>query len=289
MSDYTRQKDFSAKDALTTGDPDKIIKGADVDEEFDAIVTAIATKQDAVSGAITGHVATLSSTGLVQDSGTALADLATDAEVTAEVALKAPLASPTFTGTVTVPTPSASTDAATKQYVDDEVGGVPGGAWELLSSVSASGASSVDMNITDINAGALADDYISFVVFGIGTATGNPNFTFRLKESGSVVNSSSAYYVTSSGETYMQIYDLDRNWAFSFQVLGTRSGRRANVIAGDYESYTTAGGGASKQQQTFGDFTGATRMSTNAADGINFTVSTGTIDGEIRLYGVKNA
>ena len=31
---------------------------------------------------------------------------------------KAPLASPTFTGTVTVPTPSASTDAATKGYVD---------------------------------------------------------------------------------------------------------------------------------------------------------------------------
>jgi hypothetical protein len=32
--------------------------------------------------------------------------------------LKAPLASPTFTGTVTVPTPSNSTDAATKGYVD---------------------------------------------------------------------------------------------------------------------------------------------------------------------------
>lgn len=31
---------------------------------------------------------------------------------------KAPLASPTFTGTVTVPTPSNSTDAATKEYVD---------------------------------------------------------------------------------------------------------------------------------------------------------------------------
>ena len=30
----------------------------------------------------------------------------------------APLASPTFTGTVTVPTPTADTDAATKAYVD---------------------------------------------------------------------------------------------------------------------------------------------------------------------------
>jgi len=34
------------------------------------------------------------------------------------LALKAPLASPTFTGTVTVPTPSNNTDATTKAYVD---------------------------------------------------------------------------------------------------------------------------------------------------------------------------
>ena len=35
--------------------------------------------------------------------------------------LKAPLASPTFTGTVTVPTPSNGTDAATKIYVDSQI------------------------------------------------------------------------------------------------------------------------------------------------------------------------
>ena len=35
-----------------------------------------------------------------------------------QFAAKAPLASPTFTGTVTVPTPSNNTDAATKAYAD---------------------------------------------------------------------------------------------------------------------------------------------------------------------------
>lgn len=40
---------------------------------------------------------------------------------------KAPLASPTFTGTVTVPTPTNSTDAATKGYVDTEIAGVSSG------------------------------------------------------------------------------------------------------------------------------------------------------------------
>ena len=38
--------------------------------------------------------------------------------INSAIALKAPLSSPTFTGTVTVPTPSNDTDAATKSYVD---------------------------------------------------------------------------------------------------------------------------------------------------------------------------
>lgn len=38
--------------------------------------------------------------------------------------LKAPLASPTFTGTVTVPAPSGDTDAATKTYVDSLANGI---------------------------------------------------------------------------------------------------------------------------------------------------------------------
>lgn|GEM_PF-1588343 len=41
--------------------------------------------------------------------------------LTTNLAAKAPLASPTFTGTVTVPTPSNNTDAATKAYVDTQV------------------------------------------------------------------------------------------------------------------------------------------------------------------------
>lgn len=46
MSDYSRQVDFSAKDALSPGDPAKLIKGTDVDSEFDAILTAVNSKYD---------------------------------------------------------------------------------------------------------------------------------------------------------------------------------------------------------------------------------------------------
>lgn len=46
MSDYTQITDFSAKDALLTGDPNKIIYGSAFDAEFAAIAVAVATKYD---------------------------------------------------------------------------------------------------------------------------------------------------------------------------------------------------------------------------------------------------
>lgn len=46
MSDYTQITDYSAKDALSSGDAEKIILGADIDAELAAISTAIATKYD---------------------------------------------------------------------------------------------------------------------------------------------------------------------------------------------------------------------------------------------------
>lgn len=46
MSDYTKTTNFTAKDALSSGDPLKLIKGSYFDTEFDNIATAIATKYD---------------------------------------------------------------------------------------------------------------------------------------------------------------------------------------------------------------------------------------------------
>lgn len=46
MSDYTQLTDFSAKDALASGNPSKVIKGSEHDAEYAAISTAIASKAD---------------------------------------------------------------------------------------------------------------------------------------------------------------------------------------------------------------------------------------------------
>ena len=41
MSDYTKAVDFAAKDALATGDANKLVKGTEIDAEFSAIETAV--------------------------------------------------------------------------------------------------------------------------------------------------------------------------------------------------------------------------------------------------------
>lgn len=46
MSNYTKATDFAAKDSLPTGNAAKVVKGTEIDDEFAAIQTAIATKLD---------------------------------------------------------------------------------------------------------------------------------------------------------------------------------------------------------------------------------------------------
>ena len=112
MSDYTRQEDFSVKDALTTGDPNKVIKGSEVDSEFDALVTAVATKIDALSGHTTNDIVYLNSVGKLVDAGILYTDIAQLSGTQTITGAK------TFTGATIVPTPTANTHAATKTYVD---------------------------------------------------------------------------------------------------------------------------------------------------------------------------
>ena len=51
MSNYTKTVNFAAKDSLTTGDANKVVKGTEIDTEFNNIATAIATKLES-SGAL---------------------------------------------------------------------------------------------------------------------------------------------------------------------------------------------------------------------------------------------
>lgn len=88
MSNYTKLTAYDTKDALTTGDPLKRVKGTELDDEFDAIATAIATKADSVSPSFSG-----TPTAPTASFGTDTTQLATTAFVKAALAAVYPVGS----------------------------------------------------------------------------------------------------------------------------------------------------------------------------------------------------
>ena len=54
MTDYTKTVDFAVKDGLASGNAGKAIKGTEHDTEYNNIATAIATKLNKASPAMTG-------------------------------------------------------------------------------------------------------------------------------------------------------------------------------------------------------------------------------------------
>ena len=82
MSNYTQSTNFATKDALSSGDPLKIVKGTEINTEFNNISTAIATKADLASPTFTGTP--LAPTASAGTNNTQLATTAyADAAVTA--------------------------------------------------------------------------------------------------------------------------------------------------------------------------------------------------------------
>jgi len=69
MSNYNKATNFAVKDTLTSGDPDKVVSGAEIDNEFNSIASAVSSKADKVSAATTDNFAALDANGNLKDSG----------------------------------------------------------------------------------------------------------------------------------------------------------------------------------------------------------------------------
>lgn len=80
MSNYTKATNFATKDTLPTGDSGKIVKGTEIDSEFNAIASAISSKADTASPSFTGTPSAPTAT-----SGSNTTQIATTAFVTAAV------------------------------------------------------------------------------------------------------------------------------------------------------------------------------------------------------------
>jgi hypothetical protein len=70
MSNYVKSTDFAAKDALASGNAGKIVKGTEIDTEFNNIATAVATKADLASPTFTGTPALPTGTTAVTQTST---------------------------------------------------------------------------------------------------------------------------------------------------------------------------------------------------------------------------
>ena len=88
MSNYTKATNFATKDTLPTGDSNKIVKGTEIDNEFNALSGAISSKADIASPTFTGTPAAPTATA-----GSNTTQIATTAFVTAALAAVYPVGS----------------------------------------------------------------------------------------------------------------------------------------------------------------------------------------------------
>ena len=84
MANYVKATNFLVKDSLVSGDPAKLIKGTEIDTEFNAIATSVSSKADTNSTVLTGiplaptastgnSTTQIATTAFVQAAATALA------------------------------------------------------------------------------------------------------------------------------------------------------------------------------------------------------------------------
>lgn len=88
MSSYVKATNFATKDSLPTGDSNKIVKGTEIDNEFNSIAGAISSKADLASPSLTG-----TPSAPTAPFGTNTTQLATTAFVTAALQAVYPVGS----------------------------------------------------------------------------------------------------------------------------------------------------------------------------------------------------
>lgn len=88
MANYVKATNFATKDTLPTGDANKIVKGTEIDNEFNAIAGAVSSKADLASPTFTGTPAAPTAIA-----GTNTTQLATTAFVTAALGAIYPVGS----------------------------------------------------------------------------------------------------------------------------------------------------------------------------------------------------
>ena len=182
MTNYTKATNFATKDALSSGNPLKIVKGTEIDTEFNNIATAVATKADLASPTFTGTPTLPTGTiATTQSAGSNTTTIATTAFVQAAIALLYPVGS-IYTNA------SVSTNPATLlgfgTWTAFGAGRVPVGfdsGNALFDTAEETGGSADAITVSHTHTATVTDpghNHLAFVYGGftqVGVATANVN------------------------------------------------------------------------------------------------------------------
>jgi len=222
VSNYTKTTNFTSKDSLSTGNPLKIVRGAEHDTEYSNIATAIQTKADLASPALTGTATAVNLTvsgNLVVGTDTATTNTAT------QTLTNKTLTSPTINGgTVTGITDLTVADGGT-------------GASTLTGVLKGNGTSAITAATagTDYVAPATATTFTALQTFA-GTSSNADLKTSNILEaitiSATAATGTINYDVTTQSVLYYTT-NASANWTVNFRGS---SGTTLNTIMATGES-----------------------------------------------------
>lgn len=258
MSSYTKATNFATKDTLPTGDSNKIVKGTEIDNEFNAISGAISSKADIASPTFTGTPA-----GPTATTGSNTTQLANTAYVKQEITAQA-------LGNMSTQAKSAV----------DITGGTIVGITDLAVADGGTGASSITANSVILGNGGstLSGNLVAPGTSGNVLKSNGTTWTSAAitPPSGLGLNGETWHSASFSiGTTYTNSYSYPI--MVSTSILGSSSG--------GYATYVSVGG----VQITYANYGGATGtwtwpVSFIVPPGVSYSFSGRGVDGGAILY-----
>lgn len=269
MSNYVKSTNFTSKDSLPLGDPLKIVKGTEIDTEFNNIATAVATKADIASPTFTGTPAAPTASP-----GTNTTQLATTAFVDAAV---------TALSLGTISTQNANNVTIT--------GGSVTGITDLAvadGGTGASDAATARSNLGTNNAANITTGTVATARLGSGTA----DSTTFLRGDQSWVNpfplAQSSLLTGAAGASYTHgLGSVPRLFGMQFVCKNANNG----YSAGDVIPYQDSDGDGGRSSGIYADttevvFVGNTVYTRNKGNTSAFQILPNT-DWEVRFWTIK--